>query len=41
MKFYNYRRFYETLEYKKPMKAYYDSLQINEDNCTLADVKVS
>ncbi|MDQ7062504.1 MAG: integrase core domain-containing protein [Sulfurimonas sp.] len=41
MEFYNYRRFHETLEYKKPMKVYYDSLQINEDNYTSADVKVS
>ena len=32
MDFYNYRRFHETLKYKKPMAVYFDSLQINEDN---------
>ena len=29
MEFYNYRRFHETLKYKKPMNVYYDSLKIN------------
>jgi putative transposase len=29
MEFYNYRRFHETLEYKKPMNVYHDSLKIN------------
>ena len=32
MEFYNYRRFHETLKYKKPMNVYYDSLKINEGN---------
>jgi len=41
MEFYNYRRFHETLEYKKPMNVYFDSLQINNENYTLLDVKVS
>jgi len=41
MEFYNYRRFHETLEYKKPMNVYFDSLQINDENYTLSDVKVS
>lgn len=41
MEFYNYRRFHETLEYKKPMRVYYDSLQVNDDNYTSSDVKVS
>ncbi len=31
MEFYNYRRFHETLKYKKPMNVYYDSLKINDD----------
>jgi len=29
MDFYNYRRFHETLEYKKPMNVYFESLKIN------------
>ena len=41
MEFYNFRRFHETLEYKKPMKVYYDSLQINDENYTSSDIKVS
>ena len=32
MEFYNYRRFHETLKYKKPMNVYYDSLKINDDS---------
>ena len=31
MQFYNYRRFHETLEYKKPMNVYFESLKINKD----------
>ena len=31
MEFYNYRRFHETLEYKKPMNVYFESLKINKD----------
>ena len=31
MQFYNYRRFHETLEYKKPMNVYYESLKINKE----------
>ena len=41
MEFYNYRRFHETLEYKKPMNVYFESLQINNENYTSADVKVA
>jgi putative transposase len=29
MEFYNHRRFHETLEYKKPMGVYFDSLKVN------------
>ena len=29
IQFYNYRRFHETLDYKKPMNVYFDSLKIN------------
>ena len=32
MKFYNHRRFHETLEYKKPMKVYFESLKVNSDD---------
>jgi len=31
MQFYNYRRFHETLDYKKPMNVYFESLKINEE----------
>ena len=39
--FYNYRRFHETLNYKKPMETYYDSLTINNENYDDLDTKVS
>jgi putative transposase len=32
IKFYNYRRFHETLEYKKPMSVYFDSLKVNNND---------
>jgi putative transposase len=32
MEFYNYRRFHQTLKYKKPMNVYFESLKINEEN---------
>lgn len=32
MEFYNYRRFHETLDYKKPMETYHNSLTINNEN---------
>jgi len=32
MEFYNHRRFHETLEYKKPMGVYFDSLKVNNDD---------
>jgi len=32
MEFYNYRRFHESLEYKKPMETYHNSLTINNKN---------
>ena len=34
MEFYNYRRFHETLKYKKPMNMYFESLKINDENYT-------
>jgi len=41
MEFYNYRRFHETLKYKKPMNVYFESLQINDENYVKPNVKVS
>ncbi len=41
MDFYNYRRFHETLKYKKPMSVYFESLQINDENYTENVVTVS
>jgi len=41
MEFYNYRRFHETLKYKKPMNVYFENLQINDENYIKSDVKVS
>ena len=37
MKFYNYRRFHETLDYKKPMNVYWDSIKINDENYSKLD----
>ena len=34
MQFYNYRRFHATLDYKKPMNVYFDSMRINDENYT-------
>jgi len=31
MQFYNYRRFHETLKYKKPMNVYFDSIKMNDE----------
>jgi putative transposase len=41
MEFYNYRRFHETLDYKKPMNVYYDSLKINDEKYTKLDENVA
>ena len=30
--FYNHKRFHQTLNYKKTMNVYYDSLKINDEN---------
>ena len=37
MEFYNYRRFHETLDYKKPMNVYWDSIKINDENYNKSD----
>ena len=41
MDFYNYRRFHETLNYKKPMSVYYKSLEVNDVNYVADTEKVS
>jgi len=41
MEFYNYRRFHETLNYKKPMNVYLESLKINKENYTSSSVCVA
>jgi len=41
MQFYNYRRFHETLEYKKPMNIYFESLKINNENYTIEEKSVA
>ncbi len=41
MEFYNYRRFHETLKYKKPMNVYLDSLKINDENYTKSSESVA
>jgi len=37
MQFYNYKRFHETLKYKKPMNVYFDSMKINDENYNKID----
>jgi len=34
IEFYNHKRFHETLDYKKPMNVYYESLKLNNKNYT-------
>ena len=41
MEFYNYRRFHETLDYKKPMNVYWDSIKINDENYSKLDESVA
>jgi len=41
MEFYNYRRFHESLNYKKPMNVYWDSIKINDENYTKLDENVA
>ncbi len=37
MEFYNYRRFHQTLNYKKPMNVYFESMKINDVNYNKLD----
>jgi putative transposase len=41
MEFYNYRRFHETLKYKKPMNVYWNSLKLNDENYSKLDENVA
>jgi len=41
MQFYNYRRFHETLDYKKPMNVYFESLKKNNENYTIEEKSVA
>lgn len=41
IEFYNYKRFHETLEYKKPMNVYYESLKMNDKNYTNMEENVA
>ena len=41
MQFYNYRRFHETLDYKKPMNVYFESLKINNQNYNIEEKSVA
>ena len=40
IEFYNHRRFHETLQYKKPMKVYFESMKINDENYTQSEQSV-
>ena len=41
MQFYNYKRFHETLNYKKPMNVYLNSMKINYENYSKLDEVVA
>ncbi len=41
MQFYNYRRFHETLDYKKPMNIYCNSLKVNKQKVDIEEKKVA
>jgi len=41
IEFYNNKRFHETLDYKKPMNVYYDSLKINNNNYSNSEENVA
>ena len=41
MQFYNYRRFHETLDYKKPMNVYFNSLKTNKEMVDVNDQYVA
>lgn len=39
--FYNHKRFHESLEYKKPMEVYFNSMKIDNQNCNLVNGNVA
>ena len=41
IKFYNHKRFHESLAYKKPINVYFESLKIKNENCNNPDKLVS
>jgi putative transposase len=41
IEFYNYRRFHETLNYKKPMNIYFENLKINDERYTKTNESVA
>ena len=41
MEFYNYKRFHETLDYKKPMNVYWDSIKLNDKSYSKLDESVA
>lgn len=41
IEFYNHKRFHETLQYKKPMKVYYESMKVNDENYAQLDENVA
>jgi putative transposase len=40
IEFYNHKRFHETLKYKKPMKVYYESMKMNDENYAQSEQNV-
>ena len=41
MDFYNYKRFHETLAYKKPINVYFDSLKIDMKKVDIQEENVA
>ncbi|WP_323665064.1 IS3 family transposase, partial [Aliarcobacter butzleri] len=39
--FYNYKRFHESLQYKKPIEVYFNSMKINEQNYNSKKISVA